>query len=359
MYRRFLFPLAQRIDAETAHHLTLRGLEIVQGQPPLLAALRGRLQVKDDRLRTTVFGIEFSGPVGLAAGFDKNAEVPRTMAALGFSHVEVGTVTPQPQDGKPRPRIFRLTEDHGLINRLGFPNVGMRRIGARLRRLSKPDFVLGVNIGPNAQSVDEGRAVADYAAVFRELHSYVDYVAINISSPNTQGLRSMQARQALDDILTGVELTAGELRSPVPLLVKIAPDLSEAELADILEVLSNHRVAGIIATNTTIARPPTLRSPNATESGGLSGTPLRERSTQMVRTIYRLTAGKLPIVGAGGIFNAADAIDKLQAGASLLQLYSGMIYQGPTIVRDINRGLLAYMEQRGVKSVSELVGQAS
>ncbi|MDE3074097.1 MAG: quinone-dependent dihydroorotate dehydrogenase [Chloroflexota bacterium] len=356
MYKQLLLPALQVMGAEQAHHLALVALQIAQSRPIALKALAGRHRVEDPRLEVEALGLRFPNPIGVAAGFDKNAVAARALSALGFGHLEVGTVTPLAQPGKPRPRLFRLSQDAGLINRLGFPNEGMASIGKRLQGLRKPDFVLGVNIGPNAASVAAGREVDDYVACFRQLQAYADYIAVNVSSPNTAGLRNLQAKQALGGLLAALDEAAAAVRSTRPLLLKLSPDLTYAELGDALEVVSAHRVAGVIACNTTVERPAGLTSAAKVEAGGLSGAPLRARSTDMIRTIASLTAGKLPIIGVGGIVTVEDVIDKLAAGAALVQLYTGMIFEGPSIAGKINRGLLRYLERHGLKSVQEIIG---
>jgi dihydroorotate dehydrogenase len=356
-YQALALPLLRRLDAEVAHHDTLALLRAVQAQPPALALLRRHYAAPDSRLRVHCFGLDFANPVGLAAGFDKDCSAPTALAALGFGHIEIGTVTPHPQPGRPRPRIFRLPEDLALINRLGFPSDGMAIVAQRLHRLGRRRYVLGVNIGPNAASVVAGTATADYLAAIETFAPVADYLVINVSSPNTQGLRALQAGDMLDDLLGAVTRSSEGAPPLPPLLLKIAPDLSDDQLDDILRVALAHPITGIVATNTTLNRPPTLRGAARQESGGLSGKPLGERSTQVIRAIYQRTEGRLPIVGVGGVASAQDAVEKLHAGASLLQLYTGMIYQGPAIVRAINRGLLRYLDAHGVATVAALVGR--
>jgi dihydroorotate dehydrogenase len=356
VYQRRILPMLKRLDAEGVHHLTLHLLHGLQALPAASALLERAYAVNDPRLRLGRFGLEFANPVGLAAGFDKNGVATAALAALGFGHIEVGTVTPRPQPGKPRPRIFRLPEDRALINRLGFPNDGMAAVAQRLAAQRRRRYVLGVNIGPNAVSVEAGAATADYVAALKALAPRADYLTINVSSPNTSGLRALQAGQALDELLQAVFQARAVARPTLPVLLKIAPDLGDGQLDDILRVALEHPVAGIIATNTTLTRPATLTGTARGEAGGLSGQPLRERSTQIIRAIYRRTDGRLPIIGVGGIASPADAIEKLRAGASLLQLYTGMIYEGPAIVRSINLGVLAHLRTSGKASVEDLIG---
>ncbi|HLG71029.1 MAG TPA: quinone-dependent dihydroorotate dehydrogenase [Chloroflexota bacterium] len=339
LYRRLLFPLLTLPEPEASHELALKALRLVGTvlSPPRV----------DPRLAVNVFGLEFPSPVGLAAGFDKNGLAVRGLAALGFGHIEVGTVTPRPQPGKPKPRLFRLKEDEALINRLGFPSQGAAAVTGRLRKLANRGFVLGVNVGPNADSV----GVEGFVESARALAPFADYVTVNVSSPNTEGLRAMQQAgtlAALFEALSWLER---------PLLVKVALDLTEDQLAAILDAVLAQNVAGIIAANTTIERPSDLRSHFAAEAGGLSGLPVRRRSTEMVRSIYRRTEGRLPIVAVGGVFTAEDALQKILAGASLVQVYTGFIYEGPLAARAINRGLLRALEARRGESVHQLVGK--
>jgi len=303
--------------------------------------LRGLYALQHPALTVEAFGLRFANPLGLAAGYDKNGLALRGLACLGFGHLELGTVTPAAQPGNPRPRLFRLPEDHGLINRLGFPNAGAAALQARLRRGRPPGVVLGVNIGKGAETPLE-RATEDYVALLERFFDLADYLAVNVSSPNTTGLRRLQARRHLEGLLAALrEARAARVRRSdrrLPILVKLAPDLSEAELEEAVGAIVEGEMDGIIATNTTLNRD-SLRSSNSRETGGLSGRPLRDRSTQVIRQIHALTRGNLPIVGVGGIFEARDAAEKLQAGATLVQLYTGLIYRGPGIVREILRGL--------------------
>jgi dihydroorotate dehydrogenase len=346
LYRKLLFPLLTLPDAEASHNAGLRALAAAGAFAPLL---RTAFAVDDPRLKVSALGLTFPNPVGLCAGFDKNGVAVRGIAALGFGHVEVGTVTPRPQPGKPKPRLFRLKQDHALINRLGFPSQGAEVVVANLRHLVRRDFVLGANVGPNADSV----GVDDFVAAAFPLAPHADYMTVNVSSPNTTGLRGMQQADVLASLLDGL----GWLQQP--LLVKIAPDLTDDDLRNLLDVIVAHDVAGIIATNTTLERPPALRSRRATEAGGLSGEPLRQRSTEVVRAIFRYTEGKLPIIGSGGVATPEHALEKIEAGASLVQIYTGFIYEGPLAVRNINQGLLRTLHDRGLDSVQSLVGSKS
>ena len=336
-----LRPLLFRLDAERAHAWTLRLLALAGSFQPARRALRRHYALQPPALAVEAFGMRFPNPLGLAAGYDKNGVALHGLASLGFGHLELGTVTPEAQPGNPRPRLFRLPEDQGLINRLGFPNAGAAALQARLRRDRPPGVILGVNIGKGAHTPLELSA-EDYLALLETFYDLADYLAVNISSPNTAGLRRLQARRSLERLLAALrEARAARVRQTgrrLPILVKLAPDLSEAELEEAVGAIVDGEMDGIIATNTTLDRDG-LRSPNSRETGGLSGRPLRERSTQVIHRIHALTGGNLPIVGAGGVFEARDAREKLDAGATLVQLYTGLVYRGPGIVREILEGL--------------------
>ena len=340
-----LKPLLFRLPAESAHNAVHTLLDGVQ-HTPIERALAGRYTVDDDRLRTTAFGLDFPNPVGVAAGFDKNAEVPGALASLGFGHVEVGGVTADAQSGNPRPRLFRLPEDDALVNRMGFNNHGADEIGDRLS-CARVDVPLGVNIGKSkATPLDD--APADYRYSY-ERCTAGDYFVVNVSSPNTPDLRDLQNREHLERIL-GTLRDAGAQ----PLLVKLSPDLTDGAIEEALAVAEEVGLDGVIATNTTTERPASLRNPNRTEEGGLSGKPLEARATRTVKFVAELT--DLPVVGVGGVSNAEGAYRKIRAGASLIQLYTGLIYRGPAIARDINRGLCDLLEHDGFDSVEDAVG---
>jgi dihydroorotate dehydrogenase len=347
-------PLLFRLDPERAHHLTLKLLAL-----PIAPLISPFFQVSNPKLRTSVFGLQFRNPVGLAAGYDKNGIAVRGLAALGFGHIEAGTVTRQPQSGNPLPRVFRLPLDEALINRMGFPNYGARPLTATVSRLGKYPAVLGINIGKGKDTPLEN-AADDYTHLLTLVAPHADYVAINISSPNTPGLRQLQTKIFVNDLLAQIAAVRATLDSALaerPILLKVAPDLSYPELDDILEAMLAHHFDGIIATNTTLSREGLLaQAPLRTETGGLSGKPLQARSTEMIRYIHRHTEGKLPIIGVGGIDSAQAALEKIRAGASLVQVYTGMIYKGPGLVKEINAGLL---KAAGGGPVSELVGSES
>jgi dihydroorotate dehydrogenase len=317
-------------DAETAHERTLAMAARLGRRPRIIRALARRFGAATPR---EVFGVRFPGPVGLAAGMDKNGVALPAWPGFGFGFVEVGTVTAEPQPGNPRPRLFRLPASEAVINRMGFNNLGAAALASRLRDLGPLPVPLGVSIGKSKVTPVE-EAVADYRSSLRLLFPYADYFAVNVSSPNTPGLRGLQDRAALDELL-------GELRGeqPVPLLVKVAPDLTDGALAELLEVCEAHKVAGVIATNTTVERSglAPVDSALASETGGLSGRPLTARALEVVRFVASETGGRLPIIGVGGIHTADDALRMLDAGASLVQLYTGFIYRGPGLVRAINR----------------------
>lgn len=356
MYRRTLLPIFARMETETAHDATLRLLAVVSRAPGLLRLLRPCFEWRDARLAVEVWGLHFRNPLGIAAGLDKNGRAVPALLGLGWGHVEVGTVTPLPQPGNPRPRIFRLVPDRALINRMGFPGAGMEAAHANLMRRCRGSGIVGINIGANKHSVETGSAADDYLRAFERLYELADYITINVSSPNTARLRDLQGKEALAALVR--QIVEQRSRMPVrkPLLVKLAPDLVPAEIDDILDVCLDYGVDGLVATNTTVGRPPALRSPLTTETGGLSGAPLRDRATDIVRYVHASTRGRLSLIGVGGVFSAEDAFAKLAAGASLVQIYTGLIYEGPGLARRINRGLIRLMERHGFGSVAELTG---
>jgi dihydroorotate dehydrogenase len=343
MYKQFAKPLLFKLDAERAHHFTFDNLKRAASWPGAKAVLRGLYNYQHPSLAREVFGLKFPNPVGLAAGLDKNAVLTDELATMGFGFVEIGTVTPRPQPGNPQPRLFRLPADQALINRMGFNNDGATVVAERLRQRKNRQLIIGGNIGKNKDTPNE-QAADDYVAAFEALAEVVDYFVVNVSSPNTPGLRELQDKKPLISLLQQVQARNLARATPRPLLLKIAPDLTDAQLDDILEIARETKLSGLVATNTTIARPETLRTPAATVAahgaGGLSGRPLRERATEVIRYLHQRSEGGLPIIGAGGIHSAQDALDKLAAGASLVQLYTGFIYEGPGLVRQINRALV-------------------
>lgn len=331
------------VEPERAHALALRALRA--GLVPMAG------QVASPRLRTELAGLALQNPVGLAAGFDKNAEALAALARAGFGFVEVGAATPRPQPGNPRPRLFRLPEDRAVINRFGFNNDGAEVIAERLARRA-PGGVVGLNLGANKTSADRA---ADFAAVLARCGEWLDFATVNVSSPNTERLRELQGRAALEDLLRRVMAARAALDRPIPVFLKIAPDLADDELAELAEVAEAAGVAAIIATNTTLSRGG-LASPRASESGGLSGAPLFERSTRVLARLSRLTGGRLPLVGVGGVDSAATAYAKIRAGASAVQLYTGLLYHGFSLVSEINRGLDALLARDGHACVADAVG---
>jgi len=338
-------PLLFRLDPEQAHHLTLNLIRLAGMLPPVAAALRRIYRAPESPVQA--FGLRFTNPVGLAAGYDKDGLGWRGLAALGFGHIEIGTVTPLPQPGNPRPRVFRLPPAQGVINRMGFPGQGAAFVAAQLHGKRPSGLVLGVNLGKNKATPNE-EAACDYIRLIQVFAPLADYLAINISSPNTVGLRELQGKAALTALLEEVaserKMQASLHKKAIPILVKLAPDLSDAELDDALEAILNAGMDGVIATNTTVSREPLAAFPGvdsqtAAESGGLSGAPLEAMSTAMVKKIVQRTGGKLPVIGVGGITDAASAQRKLDAGATLVQVYTGLVYAGPGLVQQIMRGL--------------------
>jgi dihydroorotate dehydrogenase len=346
---RLVGPALRALDPESAHNLTLCALEM-----GLVGGMRTGLP--SPALQTSCLGLSFPNPVGLAAGFDKDARVPEQMLRLGFGFVEVGSITPKPQPGNPRPRIFRLPDDEAVINRLGFNNGGMEAAALRLERRSRGLGLIGVNIGKNKTSAD---AVADYRLAFLRLAPLADYVVVNVSSPNTPGLRDLQAVESLRPLLdclvserAGLEVRNGK----PPILLKLAPDLTLDDALAAADLAGECGIDGLMISNTTIDRPDTLKSSKKHEAGGLSGRPLLEKSTALLRQVYRATSGAVPIVGVGGIASADDAYAKIRAGASLVQLYSALIYQGPGLVGRIVDGLENRLYQDGLSNIGQAVG---
>ncbi|MBC8338187.1 MAG: quinone-dependent dihydroorotate dehydrogenase [Rhodospirillales bacterium] len=342
-----LWPFVRRLDPETAH-----GLAVAALKRGLVPACR---PVDTPRLAQSLWGMDFANPVGLAAGFDKNAEVSEAMLGQGFGFVEVGTVTPKPQPGNPKPRLFRLEAERAVINRMGFNGDGMDAVLGNLPPHARRSGPVGVNLGKNKTSED---AAADYAAGVRAFAGVADYLVVNVSSPNTPGLRALQGRGELGELLDAVFAARMEAApdAPPPVLLKVAPDLTEDDKRDIAAVALDKRLDGLIATNTTIERPEGLRDRHRDEAGGLSGKPLFESSTRVLADLYRLTEGKIPLIGVGGISSGADAYAKIRAGASLVQLYTALVYEGPGLVGRINRDLVRLMERDGFAHVSDAVG---
>jgi len=330
-------PILFKLDPEVIHKVTLLLIKYAGMLPPTYALLRAIFEVNDPRLAVEAFGVKFRNPIGLAAGYDKDGVGVRGLSSLGFGHVEVGTVTRNKQIGNPKPRVFRVPESQGLINSMGFPNNGVSAL-----KIRRGEAKVGINIGKSKDTPIE-QAAEDYVELFKQVYRAADYVAVNISSPNTLNLRQLQTREYLEGLLKEVTLVRNRVSPRVPVLVKIAPDLIEREVDNVLRAIELAGIDGVIATNTTIGRegiPAQYRD----LKGGLSGQPLRDRSTALVSCIHRKTNGKLPIIGVGGVMNPLDAIEKLEAGATLVQVYTGLVYAGPSLVKQINRALLGRNE---------------
>ena len=328
-------------NPELIHHITFKMIKLGGMIPGKMWSWRLIFKVKDTRLEREVFGLKFDNPVGLAAGFDKDAKLFDELASFGFGFVEIGTVTPLPQDGNPKPRLFRVKDDSGLINRMGFNNQGIEAVVARLRR-KKSDIIIGGNIGKNKDTPNE-EAANDYAICFEKLFPYVDYFAVNVSSPNTPGLRDLQEKAPLTSLLNSLQELNNKKDKRKPILLKIAPDLTNEQLDDIIAIVADTKIDGVIATNTTIDRSGLKTPKNKVEAignGGLSGKPVRLRSTQVIKYLADKSNRAFPIIGVGGIHSAEDALEKLDAGATLLQVYTGFIYEGPSLVKRINKAIL-------------------
>ena len=342
-YSSFILPLLRCLDPERAHNLTLMGLKLGFGPD----------HSKPDypSLAIQVAGVEFPNPIGLAAGFDKDARVFNAMLQAGFGFTETGTVTPKPQAGNPKPRIFRLCEDNAVINRLGFNNGGL---DAYAKRMAGPkNGIVGANIGRNK---DSENAIEDYVVGARRLAFSCDYLTINISSPNTPGLRALQSADALTSLIAAVQSELTEIGAELPLFVKVAPDLKERDIKDIAAVAISSSIDGVIVSNTTIARPQSLKAHHKAEHGGLSGKPLFEPSTAVLSEMYRHCAGKLPLIGVGGIASGENAYQKIRSGASLVQLYTALVYRGPRLITEIKRDLAACLERDGFSSITDAIG---
>lgn len=358
IYRSAAYPVMRQMDPERTHLWALQSLHCLERLPGGANLLQQLAGPTDERLRVHRFGLSFANPVGVAAGLDKDGQAVAGLLALGFSAVEVGTVTPRPQPGNPPPRLWRLPEEEAVINALGFPSTGAAAVRARLAGRRFPG-IIGVNLGKNLDTPPE-RAAEDYVKVLCALWDVAQYLVVNVSSPNTPGLRDLQQRAALVEILRAVHEAnerAAKLHSgrPRPVLVKIAPDLDDAALEDALAGALEGQAAGMVISNTTIDRS-ALRGPVPDVPGGLSGRPLRARATAMVREVRRRVGDRLPIVGVGGIATAADVIERMQAGASVVQLYTAFTYAGPSLPGQIVRDLLAYVEREGLRSIEEIIG---
>ena len=363
-YKSIVRPLLFRKEPEASHEMILRLLSRLEF---LCGTLEDFYRVEDDRLIVQIGPLTFPNPVGLAAGFDKNAVAPKTLSAFGFGFMEIGAVTAQAQPGNPKPRLYRLPEDQALINRLGFNNEGAAAIALKLERLrargAMPGIPLGINIG-RTKIVETKDAVADFLSAFEKLFSHGDFFTLNVSSPNTPNLRDLQERTLLKELLAAVQeknraLATQSKIDPKPVFVKIAPDMEFSQVDEIIEVVEAAKLTGIVATNATATMREGLKSPASREPGGLSGRPITRVVTTFISHICRATRGRVPVIGVGGIFNAEDAYDKIKAGASAVQIYTGWVYEGPGVVKRINRGLLKSLERDGLKQISEAVGVES
>lgn len=344
MYKRIIKPIFFLFQPETIHHLVFKTIKIACLVPGMKAVLKRSFLVQDKRLERTVFGVRFPNPVGLAAGFDKDAKLVEELGCLGFGFIEIGTLTPKGQPGNEKPRMFRLPEDEALINRMGFNNEGVDAAVERLKKLPK-NILVGGNIGKNKVTANED-AVHDYAYCFHALFDHVHYFVVNVSSPNTPNLRALQDKEPLKQLLNNVMELNNNKSVQKPVLLKIAPDLSNEQLDDIVDIVLETKIQGVIATNTTISRAG-LKTPagriEAIGAGGLSGKPLTKRSTEVIRYLRQRSASAFPVIAVGGIHSAEDALEKLDAGASLVQLYTGFIYEGPSLPKQINKALLKRM----------------
>lgn len=360
LYKWTVRPVLFKIDPEVAHDFTIGCLAWISHALFVKSLLRQFCKLQDPRLQVNSFGLTFPNPVGLAAGFDKNCEALSALSALGFGFVEIGTVTSHAQPGNPKPRLFRLPRDLALINSFGFNNDGAETVAGRLSLSLPCDVPIGVNIG-KSRTVPVKEAPRNYVESFKTLYPYGQFFIINVSSPNTPDLRTLQGEYYLEPLLGGVlrererQVSNGLLKKPV--LVKLSPDCSLQEIDGILEVSLRLGIDGIVATNTTISREELSTPKNfVLQEGGLSGLPLRDKSTKIIKYIFNQTGGRIPIIGVGGVFSAQDTLEKIMAGASLVELYTGMIYEGPFIVKNILNGILQFMEKEGIKQLTDIIG---
>ena len=336
MYKFLIKPILFLFDPEWVHHTVFYLLKVIHRIPGVGSMIRGLYHLKDQRLERKLFGLTFPNPVGLAAGFDKDAKLYQELSNFGFGFIEIGTLTPKPQPGNPKKRLFRLPEDNGLINRMGFNNQG---VVEAIERLKKNNGVLiGGNIGKNKITPND-EAVSDYVQCFEALFPHVDYFVVNVSSPNTPNLRALQDKVPLQHLLQTLKDLNLKRNSPKPILLKIAPDLIDDQLLDLIDIVTTVKIDGVIASNTTLSREGLISS-NRSEMGGLSGKPVAERSTEVIRFLYEKSNNAFPIIGVGGIHSSEDAINKLNAGASLIQLYTGFVYEGPGVIKKINKAIL-------------------
>lgn len=336
MYKSLIRPILFKFDPEEIHYFTFSTLRLLNKIPGISSLFKSLYEVEDSRLETEVFGLKFKNPVGLAAGFDKDAKLYKELSNLGFGFIEIGTLTPKGQEGNPKTRLFRLKEDSAIINRMGFNNGGVLEAVERLKKNN--GVLIGGNIGKNKLTSNE-EATSDYEICFDALYDHVDYFVVNVSSPNTPNLRALQDKEPLTQLLQTLQNKNLAKPKQKPILLKIAPDLTDDQLLDIIDIINETKIAGVIATNTTISREG-LQSENKAEMGGLSGKPLTKRSTAVIRFLSEKSNKSFPIIGVGGIHTAEDAIEKLEAGASLIQLYTGFIYEGPKLIKEINQKIL-------------------
>ena len=336
MYKLLIRPILFWFDPEEVHYFSFSFIKFISKIPFVPSIVKSIYEVKDSRLEREVFGLKFKNPVGLAAGFDKDAKCYKELSNFGFGFIEIGTITPKAQEGNPKKRLFRLKEDSAIINRMGFNNGGVDEAVLRLKKNN--GILIGGNIGKNKITSNEN-AIDDYLTCFDALFDYVDYFVVNVSSPNTPNLRELQEKKPLTNLLRDLQNSNSKKQIPKPILLKIAPDLTDEQLLDIITIINETKIAGVIATNTTISRDG-LQSENKTETGGLSGKPLTKRATEVIRFLSEQSNKAFPIIGVGGIHSAEDALEKLEAGASLIQLYTGFIYEGPSLVTKINKEIL-------------------
>lgn len=336
VYQRIIKPILFLFDPEKVHYFTFRMIRWVHYIPGVKTLIRANYMVKDPRLKRECFGLTFPNPVGMAAGFDKDAKLFNEFSNFGFGFIEIGTITPKPQKGNPKKRLFRLVEDNGIINRMGFNNLGVDAAALRLRK--NKGVIIGGNIGKNKHTPNH-KAIADYKDCFHALFNVVDYFVVNVSSPNTPNLRELQEKEPLTKLLRSLQNENSEKKSPKPILLKIAPDLTSTQLLDIIDIVHATKIAGIIATNTTLSRKP-LKSKHAAQLGGLSGKPLSNQSNEVIRFLHQQSNGAFPIIGVGGIHSVEDALEKFEAGATLIQLYTGFVYEGPALIHRINKALI-------------------
>ena len=340
MYKKLLKPILFCIDPERVHEITFFFINLIF-KIPLVSSLISKIySLKNPILETEVFGIKFPNPIGLAAGFDKNAKLYNEFSNFGFGFIEIGTVTPLPQEGNPKKRLFRLVNDEAIINRMGFNNTGVEEVIKRLKY--NKGVIVGGNIGKN-KITDFNNSIKDYLICFEKLYPYVHYFAVNVSSPNTEKLRDLQQKDLLKNLLEAIQKKNKSYSFPKPVLLKIGPDLSQDQLIDVIEVIAETSLDGIIATNTTLSRDNLSSSENlVNQKGGLSGKPISKKSTNIIKFLHEKSNGSIPIIGVGGIMNPDDAIEKIKAGATLIQLYSGFVYSGPSIVKKINNAIIDY-----------------